>query len=198
MDLIEFFQRAKNLVTGPVEEWQVIKEEQTDRSGVVRNYVLPFIFLLAITTFLGIFLFRNFVTISIMALGALVTSLGAFLSVYISAYIINELAPRFESKKDFTSSFKLVTYSYTAIFIAHSIASLILPLYFLVIFGLYSVYILWTGLGTMMETPGENRVIYGIICSVTILVAYVLLNTGLGALSTSLFVSYGMNTLTLS
>jgi len=103
MDLIEFFQRAKNFITSPVEEWQVIKEEQANRSGVVRNYVLPFIFLLAITTFLGIFLFRNYVTVSIMVLGAVVTSLGAFLSIYISAYIINELSPRFESKKDFTS-----------------------------------------------------------------------------------------------
>jgi len=196
MDLIEFFQRAKNFITSPVEEWQVIKEEQASRSGVVRNYVLPFIFLLAITTFLGIFLFRNYVTISIMVLGAVVTSLGAFLSIYISAYIINELAPRFESKKDFTSSFKLATYSYTAVFITHSIASLLLPLFFIVIFGLYSVYILWMGLGPMMETPKESRLIYGIICSITILVVYVLLNTGLGALSTSLFVSYGMNTLT--
>lgn len=196
MDLIEFFQRAKNFITSPVEEWQVIKEEQASRSGVVRNYVLPFIFLLAITTFLGIFLFRNYVTISIMVLGAVVTSLGAFLSIYISAYIINELAPRFESKKDFTSSFKLATYSYTAVFITHSIASLLLPLFFIVIFGLYSIYILWMGLGPMMETPKESRLIYGIICSITILVVYVLLNTGLGALSTSLFVSYGMNTLT--
>ncbi len=196
MDLIEFFQRAKNFITSPVEEWQVIKEEQASRSGVVRNYVLPFIFLLAITTFLGIFLFRNYVTISIMVLGAVVNSLGAFLSIYISAYIINELAPRFESKKDFISSFKLATYSYTALFITHSIASLLLPLFFIVIFGLYSVYILWMGLGPMMETPKESRLIYGIICSITILVVYVLLNTGLGALSTSLFVSYGMNTLT--
>lgn len=196
MDLIEFSQRAKNFITSPVEEWQVIKEEQASRSGVVRNYVLPFIFLLAITTFLGIFLFRNYVTISIMVLGAVVTSLGAFLSIYISAYIINELAPRFESKKDFTSSFKLATYSYTAVFITHSIASLLLPLFFIVIFGLYSIYILWMGLGPMMETPKESRLIYGIICSITILVVYVLLNTGLGALSTSLFVSYGMNTLT--
>ena len=196
MDLIEFFQRAKNFITSPVEEWQVIKEEQASRSGVVRNYVLPFIFLLAITTFLGIFLFRNYVTISIMVLGAVVTSLGAFLSIYISAYIINELAPRFESKKDFTSSFKLATYSYTAVFITHSIASLLLPLYFIVIFGLYSVYVLWMGLGPMMETPKESRLIYGIICSLTILVVYTLLITGLGALSTSLFVSYGMNTLT--
>ncbi len=196
MDLIEFFQRAKNFITSPVEEWQVIKEEQASRSGVVRNYVLPFIFLLAITTFLGIFLFRNYVTVSIMVLGAVVTSLGAFLSIYISAYIINELSPRFESKKDFTSSFKLATYSYTAVFIIHSIASLLLPLFFIVIFGLYSVYILWMGLGPMMETPKESRLIYGIICSITILVVYVLLNTGLGALSTSLFVSYGMNALT--
>ncbi len=195
MDLIECFLRARNFITSPVEEWQVIKEEQANRSVVIRNYLLPFIFLLAITTFLGIFLFRNYVTVSIMVLGAVVNSLGAFLSIYISAWIINELAPRFESKKDFTSSFKLATYSYTAVFITHSIASLLLPLYFIVIFGLYSVYVLWMGLGPMMETPKESRLIYGIICSLTILVVYALLITGLGALSTSLFVSYGMNTL---
>ncbi len=196
MDLIEFFQRAKNFITRPVEEWQVIKEEQATRSGVVRNYLLPFVAILAITTFLGIFLFRNYVTISIMVLGAVVTSLGAFLSVYIAAYVINELATQFESRKDFNSAFKLVTYSYTAVFIAHSLASLILPLYFIVIFGIYSVYLLWLGLGPMMETPKENRVIFGIISSITILIVYILLNTGLGALSTNLFVSYGMNTLT--
>ena len=196
MDLIECFLRARNFITSPGEEWQVIIEEQANRSVVIRNYLLPFIFLLAITTFLGIFLFRNYVTVSIMVLGAVVNSLGAFLSIYISAWIINELAPRFESKKDFTSSFKLATYSYTAVFITHSIASLLLPLYFIVIFGLYSVYVLWMGLGPMMETPKESRLIYGIICSLTILVVYALLITGLGALSTSLFVSYGMNTLT--
>jgi len=195
MDLIECFLRARNFITSPGEEWQVIIEEQANRSVVIRNYLLPFIFLLAITTFLGIFLFRNYVTVSIMVLGAVVNSLGAFLSIYISAWIINELAPRFESKKDFTSSFKLATYSYTAVFITHSIASLLLPLYFIVIFGLYSVYVLWMGLGPMMETPKESRLIYGIICSLTILVVYALLITGLGALSTSLFVSYGMNTL---
>ena len=194
MDLIECFLRARNFITSPGEEWQVIIEEQANRSVVIRNYLLPFIFLLAITTFLGIFLFRNYVTVSIMVLGAVVNSLGAFLSIYISAWIINELAPRFESKKDFTSSFKLATY--TAVFITHSIASLLLPLYFIVIFGLYSVYVLWMGLGPMMETPKESRLIYGIICSLTILVVYALLITGLGALSTSLFVSYGMNTLT--
>lgn len=196
MDLIEFFQRAKNFITSPVEEWQVIQEEQANRSEVVRNYLLLFVLLLAVTTFLGIFLFRNYVTVSIMALSAVVSALGAFLSVYISAYVINELAPKFDSKRDFASTFKLVTYSYTAIFIAHSIASLLLPLFFIVIFGLYSIYILWMGLEYMMETPRENRLIFGIICSLIILVVYVLLNAGLGALSTSLFVSYGMNTLT--
>jgi len=196
MDLIEFFQRAKNFIVSPAEEWQVIKDEQASRSGVVRNYLLPFISLLAITTFLGLLLFRNYVTISIMILVTVVTSLGAFLSIYISATIINELAPKFDSKKDFTSTFKLVTYSYTAVLIAHSFASLLLPLFFIVIFGLYSIYILWMGLGPMMETTGENRLIFGIICSLTILVIYVFLHTGLGALSTNLFVSYGMNTLT--
>ncbi len=196
MDLIEIFQRTKNLITRPVEEWQVITEEQVNRSGVIRKYLFPFVLLLAITTFLGIFLFRNYVTVSIMVLGAVVNALGAFLSVYISAYIINELSSQFESRKNYDSAFKLVTYSYTAIFIAHSIASLLLPIFFIVIFGIYSLYLLWTGLGPMMETPKENRLIFGIISSITILVVYILLNTGLGALSTTLFISYGMNTLT--
>lgn len=196
MDFIEIIQRAKNILINPAEEWKVIKEESTDRSGVIRSYALPFISLLAITTFLGMFIFRNYMTAGIMVTSAIVTFIGAFLSIYISAYFINELASSFESKKDLNSSFKLVVYSYTALLISHAIANLLLPLFFIAIFGVYSAYIMWMGLGPMMETPEEKKVVYGTISSLTILVVYLLMNTLLGALSTSLFVSYGMNTLT--
>jgi len=196
MDFIEIIQRAKNILIRPVEEWKVIKEESTDKSGVIRNYALPFTLLLAITCFFGIFLFRNYVTLSIMVIRAVVTFLSAFLSIYISAYLINELAPSFDSKKDLNSSFKLVIYSYTALFASHAIANLLLPLFFVVIFGIYSAYIIWTGLEPMMETSDDKKVVFGIISSLIILVVYVLMNTLLGALSTSLFVSYGMNALT--
>lgn len=196
MDFIEIIQRAKNILISPVEEWKVIKEESTDKSGVIRNYALPFTLLLAITSFFGIFLFRNYVTLSIMVIRAVVTFLSAFLSIYISAYLINELAPGFDSKKDLNSSFKLVIYSYTALFASHAIANLLLPLFFIAIFGIYSAYIIWTGLGPMMETSDDKKVVFGIISSLIILVVYVLMNTLLGALSTSLFVSYGMNALT--
>jgi hypothetical protein len=196
MDFVEIILRAKNILITPGEEWKLIKEEQKTRSGLIREYALPFILLLSLATLLGMVLFRNYVTAGIMVVNALITFFGAFISIYISTYIINSMAKNFESKKDFNSSFQLVVYSYTALFVAHTIGSLILPLFFVTIFGIYSAYLLWTGLGIIMETPADKKVVYGLVSSITVLGVYVVMNILLSAIYTKLLVSYGMNSLT--
>lgn len=196
MDFVDIILRVKNILVDPGKEWKEIKEETQTRSGLIREYALPIILLLTIAAFIGMLLFRNYVTAGIMVINAVITFFGAFFSIYISAYIINVMAINFESKKDFNSSFRLVVYSYTALFIAHTIGSLILPLFFITVFGIYSAYILWMGLGIIMETPVEKNVAYGLVSSFTILGVYVIMNILLSTITTSLLVSYGMNSLT--
>ena len=196
MDFKMFTDRIKNLITNPAEEWKAIKEEPDDKAVVIRDYALPFIVLLALSNFMGILIFKNYVTIVYMVISTLVVFIGAFLSIYISATIISQIAPSFGSSKDITKAYKLVIYSYTAVFITHSIANLIPPLFFIVILGLYSVYILWIGLGILMETPEDKKMVYMLSSALVLLVVYTLLNFLLSAISTSLLVSYGMNTLT--
>ena len=196
MDFKMFTERIKNLIINPAEEWRAIKEEPDDKAAVIREYALPFIVLLALSNFLGILIFKNYVTIVFMVVSTLVVFIGAFLSIHISASIINQMAPSFGSIKDITKAYKLVIYSYTAVFITHSIANLIPPLFFIVILGLYSVYILWVGLGILMETPEDKKMVYMLSSALVLFVVYTLLNFLLGAISTSVLVSYGMNTLT--
>ena len=196
MDFKMFTERIKNLIINPAEEWRAIKEEPDDKAAVIREYALPFIVLLALSNFLGILIFKNYVTIVFMVVSTLVVFIGAFLSIHISASIINQMAPSFGSIKDITKAYQLVIYSYTAVFITHSIANLIPPLFFIVILGLYSVYILWVGLGILMETPEDKKMVYMLSSALVLFVVYTLLNFLLGAISTSVLVSYGMNTLT--
>jgi hypothetical protein len=196
MDFVEIIVRARNLLISPVEEWKVIKEERKTRSGMIRDYAFPFVLVLTVASFVGLILFRNYMTAGIMLLIAFITFFGAFVSIYISAYVINAMAFQFESKKDINASFSLVVYSYTALFMAHAIGSLIHPLFFITIFGIYSVYTLWMGLGIIMETPTEKRMVYGFVSSITIIGVYVIMNIVLSTISTSLLVMYGTNSLT--
>ncbi|UCG27147.1 MAG: hypothetical protein JSV24_09240, partial [Bacteroidales bacterium] len=105
-------------------------------------------------------------------------------------------APSFGLRKDITKAYKLTVYSYTAVFITHAAANLIPPLFFIVILGLYSVYILWIGLVILMETPEDKKVVYLVSTGLVLFGVYTLLNFILGVISTSMLVSYGMNTLT--
>lgn len=196
MDFNAIIQRAKKIIINPAEEWQVIKEEPENKSEVIKNYALPFIILVTIATFLGNLIFTNYLNVGFMVANAAVTFIGLFLAVYISAYLINELAPGFESKKDIDAAFKLVIYSYTAVFISQTIANLIPPLFFMAIFGLYSVYLLWLGFGPMMRTPGNKKASYVTVSAIIIFVAYTLLTFLLGTILTMVFVSTGMNTIT--
>jgi len=196
MDFIAIIERTKRILVNPAEEWKIIREEPKTKMYVVRTFALPYILMLAIATFLGMVLFRSYIPPGIMIVISLVTFFGAFLSLFVSAWLINAFAGLFDSKRDINSAFSLVVYSYTALFITHAVGNLILPLFFITLLGIYCVYVLWIGLGDMMETPGEKQVGFGLVSSVTILVVYVTMNTLLGMISTSLLVSSGINSLT--
>ena len=75
--------------------------------------------------------------------------------VYIIASVIDLLAPRFGGQKNFANALKLSVYSHTPLWLA-GIFLLIPGLNFLLILGLYGLYLLWTGLPLLMRVPDEQ------------------------------------------
>lgn len=82
-----------------------------------------------------------------------------FAVVYVAAMIVDVLAPTFGGQKNFGNALKLAVYSYTPYWLA-SVFLLVPFLKFLVILGLYGVYLLYLGLPALMKVPKEKAFLY--------------------------------------
>ena len=97
-----------------------------------------------------------------------------FVMVYTIACVIDLLAPRFEGQKNFDNAVKLSVYSYTPLWLA-GIFLLIPGLSFLLILGVYGLYLLWTGLPMLMHVPDEQALPYAAVVTACALIAAVVL-----------------------
>ncbi len=178
MDFNKIYNRAKNIITKPVDEWQIIKTETDDKKEVVLNYALPLLYIIAILSLIGglvkIFLLGN--NLPQVFINALYEFVKYFVSMFFPAILINELASSFGSKKDINAAFKLVVYSFTAFYFSAILSELIPKLSDLFkIFGLYSIYLFWTGLTPIMGTPENKKLGYTVVSLLIIIVTFLTL-----------------------
>jgi hypothetical protein len=178
MDLVE---RVKAICLKPKETWTVIKDEQTTIKELFMSYAAILALIPPIAAFIGF----SLVGMTMPLIGtwrqpilnglvhAVIYYILSLVGVYVTAYVANWLAPKFNSKQDLTSAMKAVVFSYTPAWIA-SILSIIPSLSVLVtIAGLYSLYVLYLGLPAMMDTPPEKKlgyVVTVIIASIVVMV----------------------------
>jgi lysylphosphatidylglycerol synthetase-like protein (DUF2156 family) len=152
--------RARGILADPSAEWAEIAGEQNDVIQLLTGYVTPFAAIPAISSFIGACIvgvvvpgvgtvrapvFQGF-------LGAAFGFVTACATVLALAAVIDLLAPVFGSRRSFERAFKLAVYSYTPFWLA-GIFLLAPGLRFLVILGVYGVYVLWKGLPQLMATP---------------------------------------------
>ncbi len=77
--------------------------------------------------------------------------------------ILNEIAPFFNTKKNINAVYKLVVYSSTPSFIISIIVNLDYKFMLFSLLSLYSVYLYWTGIQPLLETPEKNKVHYIVV-----------------------------------
>ncbi len=195
---MNLFDRVKNIITSPNREWDVIATEQPDAGKIVTGYVLPLAGLAAIAAFIGygligfnVFGFR----LSGIDWGlyqALTILIGAIASVFITALVVDMLAPSFGSEKNFNRSVQLVAYSFTPMWIGGILA--IFPAIALIggLFGLYGLYLLYIGLPKLKHTPADKQTGYFVVILIITLVVYFVVGWILQSIFMSIFgLSYG-------
>ena len=185
MNLIE---RAKNIIVSPAKEWDVIATETPDIGKIITGYVLPLAGAAALAAFIGYGLigvsyfgvrFQSMELGIYQAISVLVT---AIISVFISAFVIDALAPSFGSEKNMGRSVQLVSYSYTPGWIGGLLA--ILPSIALVgaLAGLYGLYLLYLGLPKLKKTPADKHVGYFVVSLLVIIVVYIVIGLIMAAI----------------
>jgi hypothetical protein len=109
--------RAKNIIMTPKTEWPAIASEQPVVGQIISGYVIPLALIPAVASILGFGLIGRGMVASFswgIAMGIIgfVVAVGG---VYLTAYVIDFLAPNFGSQKNFGRAMQLVAYSYTPV-----------------------------------------------------------------------------------
>ena len=167
---MDLARRVQDILLRPKDTWPIIRDEASTIKDLTKSYAAVLAVVPALAGFIGtVFIGHTFMGVryrTTLANGlahGLVSYAVSLASIYIIAYMLNALAPRFESRKNFLQAFKLVVYSWTASWVA-GILLLIPSFSWLAILGsLYSLYLFYTGLPLLMETPGERLVVYFLV-----------------------------------
>ena len=171
MNLVD---RAKNIILKPKDEWTLIDQEDTSVATLIVTYLFPLALIPAIAAFIGYGVIGVAFFGPILGWGikmAIISLVTTIVGVYISAMIIDILAPNFGSIRDFRKTMQLVVYAYTPIMLAGAFQA-IPALGVLGIVGLYGLYLLYVGIKPMMKTPDEKVTVYFVVSLLVIFAVY--------------------------
>ena len=107
---------------------------------------------------------------------AIISYVLTLVGVYVVAFIIDALAPSFDSRKDILSAAKLAVFSFTPAWIGGIF--MIIPALGMItlLASLYGLYLLYTGLPVLMETPKEKTLGYFVVVIIVSIVVSLLIN----------------------
>src|SRR5215831_3235856 len=172
--LMKLLNRVKAILLTPQAEWKVIGRERDTLGSLLIHYVAILAAIPEVAHFVGQSLIGGYAPIGPNLLRALIVYLVTFAMVYIIAGVIDLLAPRFGAKKNFPNAVKLSVYSHTPLWLA-GIFLLVPGLSFLLILGLYGVYLLQVGLPRLMGVPEDRALPYAAAVTACALIPAVVL-----------------------
>ena len=180
MNLVE---RAKSIIFKPSETWMAVKTEQTTVKELFVSYAAILALIPAVASFIGMSLigtsmmgihFRIPILSGIVHL--ILSYILSLVGVYVMAFIIDALAPSFNSRKDMLAAVKLAVFSFTPAWIGGIF--MIIPMLGILtlLASLYGLYVLYVGLPIMMETPRDKTLGYFVVIIVISIVVSIIIN----------------------
>jgi hypothetical protein len=179
MTLVE---RVRQLLLSPRTEWEVIDAEPTTPAALFTGYVMPLAAIGPVAQVIGYTLFG----ITVPFLGtyrvpigsaittAIVTYILTLIGMYVLGLIIDGLGPTFGAQRNPIQALKVAAYSSTPAWLA-GVFALVPVLGWLQILGLYSVYLLYLGLPTLMKAPREKAPAYTVIVILAAIVLFMVI-----------------------
>ncbi|HEV7366841.1 MAG TPA: Yip1 family protein [Gemmatimonadales bacterium] len=179
MNLVE---RVRQLLLSPRTEWEVIEAEPTIPAALYTGYVMPLAAIGPVAQVIGYtvfgitvpFLGRFRVPIGSAITTAIVTYILTLIGTYLLGLIIDGLGPTFGAQRNPTQALKVAAYSSTPVWLA-GVFALVPALGWLQILGLYSVYLLYLGLPTLMKVPRDKAAGYTVVVIVASIVLFMLI-----------------------
>lgn len=186
-------ERVKNIIVSPKTEWPRIDSEPATIGGIYMGYVLILAAIGPVAGLIG----QQLIGYSALGISwkppiafsvttAVIAYVLALVTVFVSALVINALAPNFGGTKDDVKAFKVAAYSATPGYLGGIFA--IIPSLATIgaLFGLYGLYLLYLGLPRLMRAPEDKAVGYTVVVIVVQIVLYLLVGALVGILVTAI------------
>ncbi len=181
MNLVD---RAKNIIMTPKTEWAAIAAEQPNAGAIMTGYVIPLALIPAVAMVIGHGFIGGTMFSSVtwgIGMGA-VSFVSTVIGVYLTALVMNFLAPNFGSEKNFGRAMQTVAYAYTPAWIAGILNILPVIGWLGSLLGLYGLYLMYLGLPHTMKTPADKVVLYLVVTIIVLVIIYAIL----GAIMTAI------------
>jgi len=175
-------QRAWILLSKPEMGWRIVVDEQASSKQVTREYVIPFLILCVLSEFLG-YVFNSSAGIQFAFIKALFSAMALYGSWWVSVRACKYLVQRFHKKEISEAvSNTLVSYSFTVIFLLNIVLAFFPSLFFLALLALYTLYIVFVGVGVVLDIDENSRGKLSISLSVLIILMPLFIEWILGKL----------------
>ena len=175
-------QRAWILLSKPEMGWRIVVDEQASSKQVTREYVIPFLILCVLSEFLG-YVFNSYAGIQFAFIKALFSAMALYGSWWVSVRACKYLVQRFHKKEISEAvSNTLVSYSFTVIFLLNIVLAFFPSLFFLALLALYTLYIVFVGVGVVLDIDENSRGKLSISLSVLIILMPLFIEWILGKL----------------
>lgn len=165
MNLKLFANRVKCILSEPKKEFQKIKAEEKIPKKILIDFIIPLVIINALASFLGVIIFSEAsftIGSGIVLKKVIFIAVVQITSVYLAAYLVNELLPIFHMVKNFNVTFRLIAYSFTAAIPATTIF-FGLPSKlsnFIIFLGFYAVVTLWIGCDVLFPKLQDRKQLF--------------------------------------
>jgi hypothetical protein len=178
-------ERVKNILLQPKAEWPRIDAEPATIGGIYTSYVMILaaigpVFGLIGGQLVGVMGFKPPLQFSIAS--AVCGYILSLVAVYISALVIDTLAPNFGGTKDMVKAFKVAAYSSTAAWVAGVFQIIPMLGILVLVAAIYGLYILYLGLPQLMRVSQDKAVGYVVVVILVQVVLYFLVAWIVGVL----------------
>ena len=173
--------RVVNILSKPAQEWPVIASESTDVAALYKEYIIPLAAIPAICGFLGMTLIG--VTMPLVGqlrtpmvsglAGMIVGYVLSLVGMFLAAFVVDKLAPSFQSSGGIVQALKMVAFSSTPSWVAGVLQLVPLLGALALLAALYGVYLFYLGLPSVMKTPPDKVIPYMVVSVVVIIVIFV-------------------------
>jgi hypothetical protein len=177
MRLVE---RAQNILLRPGQTWPAISKEYSSVGAIYRSYVLPLAAIPALCSWIGHSLWgvsypgigSMHVSWGSAAMGGAATYVGQLIAVFALGLVIDVLAPTFGAKRNQVQAVKLSAYGATAAWLGGVFQLVPGGQWLTLLAALYTLYLLWSGLPTLMKPEPDQEVGYRVVTIVAAIVVY--------------------------